>query len=182
MKYIYVLLLLFSLPIIAEPEVITQNDLLKNIYGNAGHIGTEFSFGINTFEYIYSRDTSYFRYLFKNNINRINIKGAITYFSTDYNRYTFLLESNIDIGSNYFKYQSFSFGIIDNLYLVDYLSADFGTTTVFEGSYKFFINLGISYYFIRTRHYYFILSDYFNILLNSVSISNTLYIKWMYIF
>ncbi len=181
-RFFYIFIFILGISINANEELANENNKLEDIYGNSGHVGIEFSFGVNTFEYYSLRNSSYFKYLLKNDVNRFNINTNITYFSTDFNRFSFLIEANLDISTNYFSYKSFSFGIIDNIYLNNDISVNLGVMTVFEGNYNFFINLGASYYLIQTRHYYVILSDYFNILLNSVNVSNTLYIKWMYIF
>lgn len=181
-RFFYIFIFILSVPISANEELLKENNNLEDLYGKSGHVGIEFSLGFNTFEYYSLRNNSYFKYLLKNDINRFNINTDITYFSTDFNRFSFLIEANIDISSNYFSYKSFSFGIIDNLYLNNDISVNSGIMTVFEGNYNFFINLGVSYYLIQTKHYYIILSDSFNVLLNTINISNTLYINWMYIF
>jgi hypothetical protein len=182
MKILYFFFIIYSLTIFSIDKDTDDYLILDGVSGNAGHIGGELSIGVDTFDYSYVRETNYVNYILKNNINRFKLRGGITYFSTDFNRYTFLLEANIDTGVNSISYKSFSFGLLDKIYLEDYFSLDFGGTTVFEGNYQFFINIGCSYYFIKSKNYYLLISDYFNILLNSINISNTFFFKWMYIF
>jgi len=165
----------------AKPIIITS-DVLEGIEGNSGHIGSGLSLGANSFDYNYSREEHFFNYL--NRINSYNLKldAFITYFSTDFNRYSFLVQFILDVSINKVSYKSFAFGIFDSIYLFDNFSGDFGITTKFEGNYKFFIIVGASYYFYNAENYYFILSNSFNFMLNSVNISNTFSLKWMYIF
>jgi len=180
-KFLLVLLFL-SLPLKAVEENNSRPKVLKGIYGNAGHIGIELSFGVNTFDYYYSRNEHYFNYLSKVNTYNLKFDGAITYFATDFNRYSFLLKSDVELSLSSASYKSFSFGIIDHIYLKDYLSANIGVITKFEGNYKFFVILGVSYYFFNSKNYHLILNNDLYLLLNSVNISNTLSLRWMYIF
>ena len=181
-RIFYIIFIILSISVNANEQLLEENSSLSGIYGNSGHVGINFSFGINTFEYYSLRYQNYLNYLTKNNVNRFNLNSAITYFSTDFNRFSFSIEANIDVTTDYLAYKSFSFAFIDNIYINKDWSVNLGIMTVFEGNYNFFINPGVSYYLIQTRNYYFIISNYFKILLNSVNISNTLYFEWMYIF
>ena len=159
-----------------------ERDVLKGIRGNAGHIGNELFLDIETLSYKYLRKQHYIDYLGKSSVSHLKLKGSITYFLTDFNRYSFLLEVNLNVGFSDFSYQSFSFGVVDSLYFNDEFSLDLGVTTTFEGDYKFFITTGVSYYFIRKKNYYIAVSDYFSFLINAINLNNNLSLKWMYIF
>ena len=182
MRFIIIFLFLLQISVLAIEEVHSESHVLEGIYGNSGHIGFEFASGINSFDYYYSRDEHFFYYLGNMSAYDVKFDSSITYFSTDFNRYSFLISLNFIFSKNDIEYESFSFGVIDNMYIKDYISTDFGVIAKFEGGYKFFLILGVSYYFFNKRNYHLILSDNFNILLNSVNISNTISLKWMYIF
>jgi len=180
--FLFLFTLFYAVSLFSLEKSVEEKNNLDGIYGDAGHIGVEFSLGYQNFEYYKLRDNNYLSYVFKDNIVKFYFKGAVTYFSTDMNRINFLFETNSEAGSDYFVYKSFSFGIIDKIYVNEKWSTDVGMTTVFKGSYKFIINLGVTYYFFKKRSYYWVISDFFNILLNSASLSNNLYISWVYIF
>ena len=153
------------------------------IKGDAGHISVGFSIGPEIFYYSDKGNSSDFYYLFKNyNYNPIKLGFSINYFSTDFNRYDFFFEANMNVGLQNYDYESFCLGINDIIYIKRNFSFDFGSTVVFEKSYKFLLSFGLSYYLIKDDKNIFVISDYFSIFLNSLGLGNYLYFKWMHIF
>ena len=182
MKFFIFFFCFFSLIIFSNELSVEEKNNLDGIYGDAGHIGAEFALGIQNFEYLKVREKAYFNYFYKNSITKVRFKTAVSYFSTDFNRVNFLMESNIVSDGRKFSYDSFSFAVIDKIYVNEDWSTDFGMTTVFKGNYRFLINFGLTYYFIKTKSYYWMISSYFNLLLNSISLSNNFYLSWIYVF
>jgi len=164
-----------------NPSVKTDY-VLEGIEGNSGHIGSGLSLETNSFDYYYSREEHSFSYFNRIDVYNLKLDAFITYYSTDFNRYSFLIKFDFDVSLSKVSYKSFSFGIFDSIYLYNKFSVDLGLTTKFEGNYKFFISTGLSYYLYNGDNYYFILSNSFNFMLNSVNITNSFSLKWMYIF